>query len=289
MSEFTARFDHDLYPGDLVALEFLAAAEEQEGDLTYGDATAVGSMSYATAATLSEMVAEATAFWTTGVASVTGFSASTPREYYDGFTSASEGTGTWQYYETSGSISRISGANFAKALRGWFASAGYDAKVAEIYTWLMGATSNTSYEPTASTHNYTLYAGQLGTYDPARNCLTTTIDVLSGSTTVNRNGSSLYDWRTLGLLAQVHSAQAQASFGAAKRRVSEEHRFAYHGVESNRHYRLSLLGKSGLSYQVSYTESVLSGSRRVYDVVAAAMVGLAYREAPKIYTVLDNP
>lgn len=293
MSSYDVTLDHDLYPGDLVALEFLVAALAEEGDTTYGDTTVVGDFSFSTDAPLSTMRTEAEAFWTAGVAdagsatATVGFGSTTPYEYFDCFISDGTGTGTWQYATTSGGVSTITGRNFALALRGWYASSGYDAKATDVYTWLLDADSNTAYTTPAGTRNSTLFAGKTGDYDPTL-ALTTYIDVVAASTAVNRNGSDLYDWATLGLLAALR-AGAASDMTEAKRQVSLYRRYAYSGVDDARMYRVSLRGKSGLSGQVSFTETILGASRRVYDALAAAMVGLVYREDPKIFVVRDHP
>jgi hypothetical protein len=291
MSLYNARFSHDLYVGDLVALEFLTAVQAEEGERTYGNTTAVGDFAYATNATPAEMIAAAKLFWTDGVApigtttAVSGISASTPREYYDGYPgmgtwggSPSPGTGTWQYTSST----YITGRNFALGCRGWFAQAGYDTTLAAIYAWLRASTSNATYETATTTSSQQLYALETGTYDP-NVALATLIDVAT-----NTNASSRYDLATVGLMAPIQSARDVGSFATAKETVSKPLRFAYHGRDSARFYRASLRGKTGLGYQVQFTETVSSASRRVYDVLAAAIIGLAYRESPTIFTSRDH-
>lgn len=296
MSDFEIRFSHDLYPGDLICLEFLTEAVAQDGDASYGDSTVVGDFSYATNGLTSAMITSAQAFWTTGVIDsgtatvIGGFSESTPREYFDGYISDSGGgTGAWQYALVSSGMSKITGLNFAMGVRGWYAASGYDTTVSAIYSWLMASTSNSTYETADGTGNQALYLAQTGTYDP-NVALSTYIDVLSGSTAVNKNGSSLYDWGTYGVLSKIQSSRNMSAFKDAKSLVSTYRRRAYSGAsgDAQRFDKPSLRGKSGLGYQMAFTETVEGGTRRVYDTVRAAMMGLGYREAPFIYTMTDN-
>lgn len=284
MSVYDLTLDHDLYPGDLIAMEFLTAVIAEEGTRTYGDDAAVGDFTERTDATTATMLAEAKAFWQDGVRNAgeadatVGFSSTTPREYFDCFISDGTGTGTWQYATGTS----LTGMNWALGLRGWYATYGYDTKAADIYTWLMGASSNASYETGASTLARVWYAAETGTYNPKR-ALSTYI------LATQKNGSALYDWATFGLLSGIHSARDYSSFTDAKREVSTSKRYAYDGVASAKHFRLNLRGKGGLSGQVQYTETILGAARRVYDAVAAAMIGLAYRVSPKIHVVKDHP
>jgi hypothetical protein len=279
--------DHDLYAGDLIALEFIAAAQAQEGDITVGDDEPVGDFEFRTDATLSEMAAEAIAFWTTGIANagsstaITGLSTTTAREYFDCFIShTDEGTGTWKYSDGS---AEITGQNFAKALRGLYAQGGYTDLVSTIWAWLLSGASNTTYEPAADLPNRTLYKAATGEYDPTL-ALATELVASSAS-----NSSNLYDWATMGLTAPLQSAQAGGAFTTAKETASSLRRREYDGVNAQRFDRVSLRGKTGLSLQVYFTESVEGRTARVYDAQAAAIIGTAYRLAPVIYATKDHP
>lgn len=295
MSVYPVTLDHDLYPGDLVALEFLEAAIAEDGDLTYGDDSAVGDFESATSAPTSTMMAQAKAFWEAGVAeaaggaAVKGFSTATPREYFDCFISDSGGgTGTWQYYSSAGGVSTITSQNYALALRGWYAVYGYDATVAATWAWLLAATSNVTFETSVTASKSQIAEGKTGTYAPGT-CLATVIDVVSGGAAVNRNGSDLYNWATVGLLAELRTAQDLANFRESKREASKMRRRNTAGTPGDeRHEMPSLRGRTGLTFQTFFTETILSAARRVYDVVAAAMFGLSYRQEPKIHTVKDH-
>jgi hypothetical protein len=283
MSLYSVSFDHDLYPGDLIALEFLKAAEEEDGVLTYGDTSAVGDFFVRTDATTTTMAADALAFWTTGVAdagdsdAITGFSTTTAREYFDCFVSDLTGTGTWLY--SSGA--NITGANFAKAVRGLYAHGGYTLLVESVVDWLRRAASNPTYEETATESAQTRVASTRGVYDPDL-ALATEL-----SATTATNTTALYDWSTFGLMAPVQSARDPGAFTVAKKTVADHKRRGY-GTRDQHIDRLSLRGKSGMGLQVDFTETIESGARRVLDAQSAAIIGTAYREAPKIYSVRDH-
>jgi hypothetical protein len=287
MSIYQISFDHDLYPGDLIALEFLKELQAQDGDITLGDTAAGGDFAEATNATISSMVSSAKSFWETGVAEtvggapLTGLSATTPREFYDGFGSAGGGTGTWQY-SNSPTNTQITGQNFAKALRGLFAEGGFTTLVSAVWNWLMAATSNTAFHTPASARNQSISQAQTGTYNP-KLALTTSLLV------TNQNATSLYDWATLGIMAAVQSNRDLTNFVIAKRQASTRQRLAYSGKDAQTLYSISIRGKTGLSFQVSFTETILGASRRVFDLTAAAIIGLAYRENPKIFSTKDHP
>lgn len=291
MSIYNVTYDHDLYPGDLVCLEFLDALLAQEGDITLGDTTAVGAFAQATDASISTMKAAALAFWSTGVAdsgsttAVSGLSASTPREYFDGYYNGPGGTGTWQFDSTDSGGKYVTGLNFAKALRGLYDSYGYSTLVASLWTWLAAFTSNSAHETTAGLGNQAAGLATTGDYDPA-NALATKLRVQTAAgTTASDNGSELYDWATVGLLGPLRAARDASNFTEAKRAMSRPRRRAYSGIAAQTMDLPTLRGRSGLSFQMAFSETILSASRKVYDVVSAAMSALSYREQPKIYGI----
>lgn len=295
MSDFSVRYDHDLYPGDLVALEFLEAASAEDGaGATYGDSTAVGDFVTRTDGTLSAMVSSALEFWTSGKANagsadaITGWSATTPREYFDCFISDSGGgTGTWKFSSTDSSGSYVTGQNFAKAARGWYANAGYDATLGAVWSWLMGFTSNAAYESASDLRTQAKSLGVSGSYDPTL-ALATALRVQDASgAAASDNGSSYYDWTTVGLTCELASAQQPQLFADSKRECAKPRPREHAGPNSSRSDEPFLRGKSGLSFQMAWTETVEGASRRVFDVYSAALFGLAIRQSPKIYQVTD--
>ncbi len=291
MSIYTVGYDQDLYPGDLVVLEFLDALATQEGNITLGDTTSVGPFAYATDASISTMKSDALAFWTTGIAdagtstAITGLSTSTPREYFDCFINGGGGTGTWQFESTDTDGKYVTGQNYAKALRGLFDAYGYSTQVQALWTWLLGFSSNPAHESPATGTSQTISQATTGDYDPTLT-LTTKLRVQTAAgVAASTNGGQLYDWAIVGLLGPLRAAYDSGNFREAKRAMSKARRRAYSGLMAQTLWRPYLRGKTGLSFQVSFTETIEGSSRRVFDTTAAAMAGLAYREQPKIYGV----
>lgn len=272
------RMNHFLRPDDLISLRFLKTIQDYEGDLPVGDTTAVGSFSFPTISTISGMRTAAKTFWQTGVAEtvggtpITGLSATTPREYYAGFNSdgLGGGTGTWKLL---GSL--ITGANFAKALNGLFYDSGFSA-ISTIYNWLMAGMSNPAFENT-SNRNQVIYLANTGVYNPK-------LALATYLTTTASNGTDQYDWSTQGLLAPIHAQQDLATAADSKRAVSKRYRRAYVGKDAQQMDFASLRGVSGLSFQMSGA----SVSGILYDTQAAAIIGMSYRENPKIYSTRDH-
>jgi len=290
MSVHTVTLDHDLYPGDLIALEFLVAAKAQEGDITVGDTTAVGDFSERTDATISSMISEALAFWTTGLAdaggtdgAITGLSTTTPREYFDCFIShTSDGTGTWRYADGAASTgTTITSHNFALALRG-LAAAGQTTLGNAIFDWLMTFTSNSDYELPSEHHEQYRSKNLLGTYDP-KTAPATILKVREGSplAATKKNGSAVYALHALGLLASYYSSRQRASFDTTKNTLNDPKAKRWENSErDNERLFLPLQGECGLSMQPSYETPVPKSRKRAEY---AAQTGCIYRHEPKAF------
>jgi hypothetical protein len=272
-------FDHDYNQLDLVGLEFLALAQSIEGDVTVGDATAVGEYASATAAALSVMQADATVFWLTGVTEpgsttdVTGFSSTTPKDYFDSFRSDAAASGYWAGTGTNGQ-------SWASSLRSAYnaGTAALKAQAVTNWTWLMTFTSNPAYETTATSPS-AIAAAVTGTYDP-KICLSTVV-----STSNKYNDSSYYDWSCCGPMSVVQAAQDPASLRAAKEAVVvPQRRYDEPTPRSEQIDYVYLRGKSGLSYQVQFTDN---GTRR-YDCLAIASLMDVFRHQPQTFNLKDG-
>ncbi len=278
----TITFDHRFYPGDLNGLTALAKLQALAGNITVGDATAVGVFNAATASTLSAMQTEALAFWTTGVADAgsttakTGMSTSTPFEFFEAFRSDLAAAGTWRYADGAAQTgATVTGMNFAKGLRA------LGAAFAAVWTWLMTFTTNAAYQSAAGVTARALAAAETGDYDPTL-ALATVLTVKGAS----QNGSSKYEWATMGLLAAFNAAGLKAAKDAiAVPRVRYDEPTPRRAETDY----VGVRGRSGLSFQVSFTETVNAASRRVRDVVSAAMLMGAYRQAPQTFGLKDSP
>lgn len=297
----TYDFDHRYYAGDLIGLEFLAAWQAAVGDETIGSSTTNAVFNASRAAAVSTAVAEALAFWNTGVFSVddtaviNGLSSSTPREFFDAYPSDKglfTGRGSWQLQDgplATGTL--ITSLNWAVGLRALRAVSG-EAAVTGLFDWLMTFTSNSAFEATTVTHTYGrvtwntsddrgTYAGIAGTYSPKR-ALATLLKVRSAGAAAAVNGSSLYDLATAGLLAPLYSSRQQVAFAALKDVLVVPRPRWREGFDPRDGQMLYLgpLGICGLTYQ-PYTSAALG---RQQDVRRAAMVGGIYRVAPQAYT-----
>jgi len=290
--------DESINVDDLWGLEFIAAAKALEGDTTYGDTTAVGEMTDATAATLSAMAAEARAFWVNGVydhttgATKTGLSTSYMSRTYRASTSNGSSV-------TQNSTWLVAGAVFppewAQAIRGWNAYYGFDSVISPIWDFFMATASSADHAITATTTPFDiLYYGtdldeeynNLGTYNP-KLTWSDNVDITVGTPSVNTTDSSTwYAWECMGLLAPLLSSREPSNFTEAKRKVSMMVRRRLAGTRGDdRFAALNLLGSSGFSFQPS-GDRVWAGF--FYDAYKAALIGLAYREQPRVFVVRDH-
>lgn len=283
----TTTYDHLFYPGDLLGLIALDKLAALAGDVTLGDAAAVGEFSAATAAPVSTMLADATAFWTTGVADAlaatpkTGFSSATPYEFFESFRSDVSAAGTWRYADGAGQTgTTITGRNWAGGVRAWQAHAGYDAKVADVWGYLMGFSSNPTLEAPASYSPLQIAQSRVGTFDPTL-CLTTTLYVAGAQ--ARQNASDYYDWACAGLMAATQASQSAAKIETAKNTVAKLRErdgsaFTYGKSQLD---NIVLLGTSGLSFQTGYADI----AARTIDCAGAAMCGNLYRQSPKAFNM----
>ncbi len=245
------RFDHLHYPGDLLALEACSLMREVEltgGATVYGDATAVGDFSFATATTLDTMIADCRAFWVNGIADTgtstakTGFSSATPYEYFDnfptdkGFGSSDSSAGTWQYFQSNGNGNFVSGLNFAKAIRSAYGDAILKSDAEEVWDWLMTFTDNANITIDNNGFPAGLAANAHGTYDPSIALATELVVSVSG-TPVAQNGSYAYELGTAGLMAKVQSERDPMLWTSSARwcaaMVAMESRFPGRAIQRN--------------------------------------------------------
>lgn len=296
-------FDHRYYPGDLIALEFLAAFRAAAGDEVIGSATTTAVFNASRAATVSTAISEALTFWTTATwsvddgALVNGLSSGTPREFFDAYPAVKfgiTGRGSWQFANASlpGGGTLITSRGWAMALRALRALSG-DGAVTGLFDWLMTFAPNAIYGETAHTpllfngisyvipNERAFWATAGGNYNP-RVALATLLQVRSGGSPVHRNGSSFYDLATAGLLAPLYSARQQATFGQLKDALEVPRPRWREGCEPRDGQMLWLgpLGICGLSFQ-PYTDAVLN---RYQSITRAAQLGGIYRYAPQAWT-----
>ncbi len=290
LTNFT--FNQRLFPSDLVCLVGLQALKDTDGDSSYGDANAISGFTNASGSVpLSTMISDARAFWATGAADVsgtyagvvrTGLSSATPYERYDGATNNSGvGTGNWMYEVTDVQTSNITANNWAPALWALFQIEGFSSQVADCWNYLMSFTSNATYETSATASERDIALANTGTFDPS---IAIATEMTVTGTYAKQNGSSFYEWQTVGTLAGIQSVQAPAKFLAAKKAASAELFINANGtpMDAKRDF-INLRCRSGLSYQLGAT----SPTSRGWFPGIACVVGFMYRYAPKVQGVQE--
>jgi hypothetical protein len=292
-------FDPRLLLADLFSVEFLKAFKDAIGDETIGSSATTAVFGSSRAATVSTVIDEAIAFFTTPQwsvddgAPIVGLSTATPR---DSFTPYPGGRGSWELsdaaYPTGTTVTAI---GWAQALRGLRAVNG-DSAVTALFDWLMTFSSNPAFALGATSHAYGQvtwtsndergkYAGIAGTYDP-RLALAQSLQVrTSGSagTTLLQNAASLYDLASVGHLAPLYSARQASGFGQLKDALEVPRPRWRQGFEprDGQFLWLGPLATCGLSFQ-PYTDGSLN---RNQSIRRAAQVGRIYRYAPQAYTM----
>lgn len=294
-----AYHDHRYSVGDLDGLEFLRRMKTLVGGgYVTGDAAAftdLGGQGFiaATQASIDTMIAEAEAFWSTGVADTgtstvkTGFSATTPFDSFNSYPqdkgAAPDGTGLWEQATAPNGSPSLRGLDLARGVRGAMDDATLGAAALALYTWVTaGVEAGTGTIP-PNTSPQALAASTYGTYDPTL-CWATYIDPQDAS-----ENETLYEWATVGLLGHIRSTRGPTRFKEAKVQMGAvRYRNDQTTAENDVRERAALRGRTGMSFQTSFVETVASASRRVIDVASAALCSLAYRETPQGYGGKDR-
>lgn len=297
-----ATMDWGAYPGDLVAVWFLKELLTTAGDGTYGSTgISLGHFTSSPATLLSTMITDGRAVWTTGLRDhdsglsatgdlITGLSATTPFEYYDtlwlkytGGPDTENGTGDWTYNPGTDDSNNVSGLNFAKALWALYLYEGYSSQVSSVNTWLRGMDSNIDWDTPSDTSDSAVANGLTGTYAP--NLALASLLIINGAQSPSQqgNGSAYYEWSTTGLLSGIQASRDKANLRLAKDALGATYQRFNNGRTSDAVFDyISLRGRSGLSYQTAFTETINgnTAAMRLQDGARAAMVGLCYRQLP---------
>lgn len=205
------------YTAHAYYLWFLARYRDVRGpNRALGSSTASGSFASPPVGTVQQCIDEAVAFYVTGQRPYSSTSSgvcaplsTSPQFLYqpanaNAFTLA-----------TSGSYYGMNGCDMAFALRGLYELEGYTARVATIFEWLMGFTSNPAFELTDGAHFTTplsvVRAGTKGTYDPS----VAMADFLAlgasqaATPTLQTNGTSFYSSPATALLGPLYNASGR--------------------------------------------------------------------------------
>lgn len=279
--------NHLFYPSGLIALEFFNLLFQTAGDALYGCPNVLnGAFTASASALLSRMIGDLRAFWSVGALDAvtskvtTGLSATTPAEAFNAFPAVKPqfsltGSGAWEYQDgPSATGTMLQSSCFAGALRSLFAYEGYSTQVAAVWTWLMNFGSNPAFQcaPGTLASDYPCASTSLAANPPAppggqgnivppsyqpKLALTTLLQVrdpLNGYAPIARNGSSVYDWSTTGMMAAIQSSQDAGAMRKAKDRITAGYtrvRPEFTFGAPVREESLLLRGFSGLAFQFS--------------------------------------
>jgi len=199
-------------------LWFLARYRDVRGATrSLGTLTATGDFTAAPFATVQQTIDDAVAFYVTGrhaystssSTTVAPLSSTTPQYLCTPSLTAQFSLAT------SGSYFGVNGNDMAFALRGLYELEGYTDRVATIFSWLMGFTSNAAFELVDGDDFPPLLpvvrAGAKGTYDPAVGMADfLALGTAQGATpTLQTNGTSFYSQNATAMLGPVYNASGR--------------------------------------------------------------------------------
>jgi len=268
--------DHVFYPASLLALQFWNELKATDGDQQIGASAAIsGAFTYVPQQLLSQSMTDLRNCFATGIYDYihhdtrTGLSATTPAEFYNAFpatklNTGSVGTGSWEYFDGPSATGTIVTAyNIAKALSALYAVDGLSTQVQAVDDWLQTFASNAAFATAANTSSRDLARATTGTYSasvaPSRKLLVR--DSSNGYTATAKNGDSLYDWGSFGLMAPLWSRRRATAFNTARDAAITLIRRYTDGQPTDSNfldfgfYR----GRQGLSYQTAFLETLYHG------------------------------
>lgn len=260
----TNTLDASYLPSTLVSAWGLSVLKGIAGDGTYGAPGTVGGIFTASPAlTLTAAITQQTTFWSTGAAEtgsttvINGFSATTPRAFYDGVGQ------TWNYFGGT----KIPTSWWTEGVYALLQIGGITAQVSSLFTYLAGLTADTTFATPDGSSDKVTQQGVTGDFD-ATLAPATTFDAGTG-----KNATAFYDWASTGLLAQLQASLAPAKLAAVKEMLSvPRHRTVEGSPRDGRTQYLGRLGRSGLSFQ-----PFSATNQRRETVSMAAQTGLLYR------------
>lgn len=208
---------------------------------------------------------------------------------------------------------------FAAAVRGWYAAFGYDSTLQDVVTNFL-FTTNTHASTTLNYPTVT-YNPKLALSLSLHMTMPDEDQVSPYHTAVNEAGAT-YSWLTMGYMSTFMSEQFPSSFVAAKERISRiddplnkqptNRTYSSNLTSNNYRYPVGEIVMPGTRINTIYTTDYafkrgFTFSRDGYlnypdplapatdlwldplqDVMAAAVMGLAYREDPVIHSVRDH-
>jgi hypothetical protein len=212
-------------PLGFLCLEFLNELKATDGDQLAGaDTTITGIFTVAPQQLLSTSITAARTFWANGYFDATlgtvikGFTSATPKDKFASIVNGLGGSGSWEYASGGTAGIAITGSNWAFGLRSLYAYEGYSATVADVFTYLMGFTSNSALQANSTSlgQDYPTETSGRGDYDPV-NGLAGTLNVRDVSLAPTAvNATTGLDVRTVGLLAAIQNARNSGALKASK-------------------------------------------------------------------------
>lgn len=270
------------YPSALLALEFWNELTITDGDQSIGATATPTGFSTVPVVLMSVAMADLRLCWTNGILDsaatlINGLSSTTPREFFNAFPATKAnflsvvGTGRWEYADGGAATgTQITAQNFSRALSALYNFEGATSQVTTILTWLRSFTSNPDFETPDNTSDSVLARTTTGDYDPTV-CLSTLLtvrDVDDSFAAIAINGSSLYDWGSFGLIANLLAATNMTSFKNSRLGPLNIRQRFYDGINTDGYYfdRIELRGLSGLTYQTAFASDVNSSGPISYPV-----------------------
>jgi hypothetical protein len=277
-------FDHTYTVISMTGFDFLRLFKDVIGDETGGDATAVGEYAFPTAATVTEMLAEARAFVVDGPLSSADnlqhswFSTELTSHTFSSYRSDASATGAW---DADGSYLEMT-HGFGAAIMSWVNAYGVNeanSPAVATWNWLRTFTSNPANEVPPGFSEYQTLNSYLGTYDPTFT-IAYAVD-FTGRQNLSGFSGQYYEFGWVGLTAELYSTFAPADLKRVKEFLSNlRPRFAGLPISGESLVDDPLrIAYTGLSFQTALDPS--------WYVDVAAMTGNIYRFTPQGFRDAD--
>lgn len=248
---------------DIGALWFLALLVAARSPSTsYGDGAATSFFSAATAAPLSQMIAELEAFATAGAKTsaglVSGLSTTQVGTVYTAALASVGGSASWTFPST------FAPETVVQPIRGLYEAGGLTDQVTGLVSWLTSFSANPANATPVQPDSVTVQ-GNTGVFDAAL-CPATS---MTASAPFMEAAGAQYAWYALGVLSPI-LAQLSPGLRTAKDTLLMPRRYSAANVDLR---YIGPQGVSGLSFQPNGTQSVIQ----------AAKAGMIFRQPPGMY------
>jgi hypothetical protein len=211
---------------------------------------------------------------------------------------AADNTPYWYFDQCNSdfTVGAVQGAAAALAMRGWYTSFGFDETLQAAWDFWMASITAANCTPADDVRKENLIETGMGTYAPSEQGLTSALFVENLETGLRLNSACDdcmmgVDLATLGLLADLWNAREPAGFATAKAFASKKRRRRMRLPLEDSFDVPALIRYIGFDGQVAPINGTTAAWRPAHalDALGAAMFGLVYRRAPKIYATKDHP